>query len=157
MSQTLTRKYPATPEQVWELWTTPEGIEQWWSPDGFETDVRELDLRPGGVLIHAMTATAPEMVSFMEQSGMPLTNVARKTFTEVDEPARLAYTSLVDFVPGHEPYEHLTVVQIEREGDGVVVTMSIEPMHDEEWTQRMVAGRENELENLGRLLGANVA
>ncbi len=25
---------PAVPEKVWELWTTPEGIGQWWAPDG---------------------------------------------------------------------------------------------------------------------------
>jgi uncharacterized protein YndB with AHSA1/START domain len=153
MADTLQRTYHASAEQIWELWTTPAGIERWWSPDGFETEVRELDLKPGGALVHAMTATAPEMVSFMEQNGMPLTNVARKTFTEVSAPTRLAYTSRVDFVPGHEPYEHLTVVDIEPAGEGeVVVTMTVEPMHDDEWTQRMLAGRANELDNLGRVL-----
>lgn len=154
MTEILKQTYRATPEQIWTLWTTSEGIERWWSPDGFETEVRELDLRPGGALVHAMTATAPEMVAFMEQNGMPLTTVARKTFTEVREPARLAYTSLVDFVPGHEPYEHETVVEIGPDGDEVVVTMTVEPMHDEEWTQRMLAGRRNELENLARVLAA---
>ena len=31
--------------------------------------------------------------------------------------------------------------------------MTIEPMHDEEWTNRLVAGRENELDNLARASG----
>src|SRR4051794_12482776 len=30
----LERTYAASPETIWELWTTPEGIEQWWAPDG---------------------------------------------------------------------------------------------------------------------------
>jgi uncharacterized protein YndB with AHSA1/START domain len=152
MSETLQRTYRATPERIWSLWTTPAGIARWWSPDGFETEVRELELRPGGSLVHAMTAVAPEMVAFMNENGMPLTNVARKTFTEIEEPRRLAYTSHVDFVPGHEPYEQLTTVDIEPAGEEVVVTMTVEPMHDEEWTQRLLTGRANELDNLGRVL-----
>jgi uncharacterized protein YndB with AHSA1/START domain len=154
MTHTLSQTYRATPEQIWNLWTTPEGIEQWWSPDGFDTEVRELDLRPGGTLVHAMTATAPEMVAFMNENGLPLTSVARKTFTEVRGPTRLAYASHVDYVPDHEPYEQLTTVDIEPDGDTVVVTMTVEPMHDEEWTQRLLAGRANELENLGRVVEA---
>ena len=43
---TTERAYETTPETIWELWTTAAGIEQWWAPDGFRTEVRELDLRP---------------------------------------------------------------------------------------------------------------
>jgi uncharacterized protein YndB with AHSA1/START domain len=150
----LERTYDASAETVWELWTTPAGIEAWWSPDGFETDVRALDLRPGGELVHAMTGVAPEQVAFLSEHGLPLTTTATKTFTEVDPPRRLAYTSRVDFVPGHEPYEHLTVVELEPDGDRVHVTMTVGPMHDEEWTQRMLAGRANELDNLAAVLRA---
>src|SRR3954452_24690429 len=93
----LVRTYAAAPERIWELWTTAAGIERWWAPDGFTTEVRELDLRPGGTLVYAMTATAPEQVAFMQEAGMPLTTVSRKTFTEDTAPERLAYLSLVDF------------------------------------------------------------
>jgi uncharacterized protein YndB with AHSA1/START domain len=149
----LERRYEASPETIWDLWTTPAGIERWWAPDGFSTQVRELDLRPGGKLVYAMTATAPEQVAFMEGAGMPLTTVSRKTFTEVTPPHRLSYRSLIDFVPNHEPYEHLTVVDIEPDGGGTKVSMAMEPMHDEEWTGRLVAGRSNELDNLARVIG----
>jgi uncharacterized protein YndB with AHSA1/START domain len=148
----IERTYPTSPDTIWELWTTAEGIESWWSPDGFVTDVRELDLRPGGRLVHAMTATAPEQVEFMKSAGMPLTNVATKTFTEVSEPTRLAYTSLVDFVPDHEPYEHLTEIDITPTEDGTKVVVTIEPMHDDVWTERIVAGRTNELDNLANVV-----
>src|SRR4051794_26479754 len=106
----LERTYAAPPEKIWELWTTPAGIESWWAPDGFVTEVSELDLRPGGELVYAMTATAPAQVEFMESVGMPLTTVSRKRFTEVTPSSRLAYVSIIDFVPGHEPYEHLSMV-----------------------------------------------
>jgi hypothetical protein len=79
----------------------------------------------------------------------PVTNESVKTFTEVAPHLRLGYSSLVDYVPGMPPYEHLTTIDLTPEGDGTRVTMTMEPMHDEEWTQRLVAGRENELANLG--------
>lgn len=154
----LEREYDAPPERIWELWTTASGIERWWSPDGFSTDVRVLDLRPGGALVHAMTASEPGTVAFMQANGMPLTNVARKTFTEVDAPRRLGYTSLVDFVPGVEPYEHGTLVEIEPLGDARTrVVMTIEPLHDQEWTGRILSGRGNELDNLAKVVDADGA
>jgi uncharacterized protein YndB with AHSA1/START domain len=148
----IERQIAAPVQTVWELWTTPAGIEKWWAPDGFRTDVHTLELRPGGELVYAMTATAPEQIAFMEQAGMPTTTVSRKTFTEVDAPHRLAYQSLIDFVPGRPSYEHLTVVELSGAGEATAVTMTIEPMHDAEWTDRLVAGRTNELDNLQELV-----
>ena len=150
----LERTYPAPVEDVWELWTTKAGIESWWAPDGFTVEVSKLELEPGGELLYAMTATGPEQIEFMSAAGLPLTNEARKTFTEVIPDERLAYSSLVDFVPGVEPYEHLTVVSFQQVSGGVRTVMTIEPMHDDEWTQRLVAGRVNELDNLAKLLAA---
>ena len=34
------------------------------------------------------------------------------------------------------------------------MTMLMDPLHDEEWTERLVAGRANELESLERVLDA---
>jgi uncharacterized protein YndB with AHSA1/START domain len=144
----LERTYHGPAELIWELWTTAAGIEEWWAPDGFENRVSELQLRPGGQLVYTMTATAPEQVEFMKSAGMPLSTESRKTFTEVSPPTRVGYLSLVDFVPGLEPYEHLTVVDITPAGDRTQVVMTVDPMHDETWTQRILAGRSNELDNL---------
>src|SRR5256712_12433640 len=88
----------------------------------------------------------------MKGAGMPLTTEARKTFTEVLPPQRLAYRSRIDFVPGVDPYQELTVVDLTPSGDSVRVAMMMEPLHDEVWTQRLVMGRNNELDNLGRII-----
>lgn len=149
---TLDRTYAAAPADVWARWTTADGIESWWAPDGFAVEVRQLDLRPGGTLVYAMTATAPEQIEFMNNAGMPLTTVSRKTFTELDEPTRIAYKSLIDFVPGHEPYEHLTVVDLTLTPEGTRVTMAVEPLHDDVWTERLLAGRAMELDHLAAVL-----
>jgi uncharacterized protein YndB with AHSA1/START domain len=148
----IERNYPVTAEEIWKLWTTSEGIESWWAPDGFKVDVDKLDLRAGGELIYSMTAVGPEQVEFMKKAGMPLSTKSRKTFTEIQAPRRIAYYSLIDFVPGHEPYEQLTVVDLAPTNEGVHVVMTADPMHDDVWTQRLVAGRENELANLAKVI-----
>jgi hypothetical protein len=66
----------------------------------------------------------------------------------VAPPTRLAYLSLIDFVPDEEPYEHLTVVDLTPAGDRVDVVMTVDPMHDDNWTERLLAGRSNELDSL---------
>ncbi|HEY2327074.1 MAG TPA: SRPBCC domain-containing protein [Gaiellaceae bacterium] len=152
-SNRLERTYPATAERIWELWTTPAGIESWWSPDGFSVSVDVLELEPGGALVYTMTATGPEQIEFMQNAGLPLATVSRKTFTEVAAPTRLAYSSHVDFVPDHEPYEFMTTIEITPAGDGVQVTMDVGAMHDEVWTERLLAGRANELDNLAKVVG----
>src|SRR5436305_10066449 len=126
----LERTYDAPAGVIWELWTTAAGIEEWWAPDGFENQVSELELRPRGQLTYTMTATAPEQVEFMKNAGMPLSTESRKTFTEVSPSTRLAYLSLIDFVPDHEPYEHLTVVEITTAGDRTDGVMTDDPKHD---------------------------
>jgi uncharacterized protein YndB with AHSA1/START domain len=151
--KTIERTVAAQPQTVWDLWTTADGISQWWAPDGFRTDVGALDLRPGGELVYTMTAEAPEQVAFLEQNGLPLSTESRKVFTELEQPTRIAYRSVIDFVPDHEPYEHLTVVDLHPADGGTRVVMQVEELHDDVWTERLLAGRANELENLARLVG----
>src|SRR2546428_9258404 len=129
----IERTYHESANEVWEPWTSSDGMESWWAPDGFRVEVRKLDLRPGGELIYAMTATAPEQVEFMQRAGMPLTTESRKTFTELAPPKRIAYLSLADFIPGVKPYEFLTVVDLQP--DGVRAVMTADAMHADEGTQ----------------------
>jgi uncharacterized protein YndB with AHSA1/START domain len=105
----LQRTYPASARLVWELSTTAAGLEEWWGPDGFETRVNELDLRPGGQVRYTMTATGPEQVAFVRSLGMALSSEFRRTFT---------------------------------------VAMTLDPLHDETWTQEYRAHRGVELDNL---------
>ena len=41
----IERTYRATVEELWELWTTKEGLESWWGPAGFRTDVHAIEAR----------------------------------------------------------------------------------------------------------------
>ncbi|MEH1803616.1 MAG: SRPBCC domain-containing protein [Nostoc sp.] len=44
----ITRIFNAPRELVFQVWTDPKHVAQWWGPKGFTTRVTELDLRPGG-------------------------------------------------------------------------------------------------------------
>ena len=35
--------------RVFEAWTDPTHVAQWWGPDGFTNTIQEMDVRPGGV------------------------------------------------------------------------------------------------------------
>lgn len=51
---TLTRLIDAPRELVWQAWTDPKHITQWWGPEGFTTPYAEMDLRPGGAMVIQM-------------------------------------------------------------------------------------------------------
>jgi uncharacterized protein YndB with AHSA1/START domain len=154
---TLERTFQASLEDVWELWTTVDGIESWWGPEGFTVTVRKLDLRPGGELLYAMTATGPEQIEFMKQANMPVTTEASIAYTEVTAPVRLAYTHLADFIPGVEPYDVATVVELSPGPGTVRMVLTFDAMHSDEWTQRAVMGWDSELGKLARILSARAA
>jgi len=142
----------ASLEEVWELWTTREGIESWWGPEGFAVKVRKLDLRAGGELEYAMIAVAAPQIEFMKKAGMPLSTGCRMRYTEVIPQRRLRYLHRADFIPGVEPYDVEHTVELHPTGDGVRMVLTFEAMHDEEWTQRAAMGWDNELGKLAKVL-----
>jgi uncharacterized protein YndB with AHSA1/START domain len=45
---TFTRTFAATRAQIFEAWTKPEHVKQWWDPTGTPLSECLIDLRPGG-------------------------------------------------------------------------------------------------------------
>ncbi len=113
------RTFRARMEDIWDLWTSKEGLESWWGPEGFTTTVRKLDLLPGGGFEYAMTATGPDQIEALKAAGVALTTVAHGTYTEVTPRRLLAYKTLADFIPGVAPYEVAAVVEIHAGARGV--------------------------------------
>ena len=44
----LERTLNAPIDLVWEAWTKPEHIANWWGPNGFTNTISKMDIRPGG-------------------------------------------------------------------------------------------------------------
>jgi uncharacterized protein YndB with AHSA1/START domain len=77
------RTYDAPRQLVWDAWTDPDQMAQWWGPRGITTprDSIELDLRPGGRMAFDMVDDA---------TGARYHNGG--TILELDPPARLVWS-----------------------------------------------------------------
>jgi uncharacterized protein YndB with AHSA1/START domain len=150
----LERRYEAAVEDLWSLWTTKEGFESWWGPEGFRVEVRKLDLRVGGELVYDMIAAAPEQIEFMKKANMPTSHGTRATFVEIVAHQRLEISHLIDFIPGVRPYENRTRVEFFPEGSSVRMIINTEEHPDKEWTLRATQGWESQLTKLPGALAA---
>jgi len=44
----ISRLLDAPVDLVWEVWTNPEHIANWWGPNGFTNTISKMDMVPGG-------------------------------------------------------------------------------------------------------------
>ena len=44
----ISKTLDAPVELVWEVWTDPEHIANWWGPNGFTNTIQTMELKPGG-------------------------------------------------------------------------------------------------------------
>lgn len=151
------RTYPARLEDVWALWTTKDGFESWWGPQGFRADVHTLEAREGGLLQYDMVADTPEMVEAMKQMGQPPSHGVRSTFSEVRPYDRLVLTNVIDFLPGVAPYESRIQVDFQANGDRVRMVVTLDGMHNEEFTQMQLEGFTSQLTKLDSRFGVHAS
>ncbi|WP_141591811.1 SRPBCC domain-containing protein [Myxococcus sp. AB056] len=144
----IERTYRAGIEDIWALWTTKEGFESWWGPQGFRAAVHELDARVGGALRYDMIADSPEMIAAMKQMGQPTSHATRSRFTEVAPHSRLVLTNVIDFLPGVATYESKIAVDFLPSGDGVRMVVRLDAMHSEEFTKMQQEGFTSQLTKL---------
>jgi uncharacterized protein YndB with AHSA1/START domain len=77
------RTYRARVEELWVLWTTKDGFESWWGPEGFRAEVRTIDARLGGSLHYDMIAATPDAIAAITQMGRPISHEAHARFSEL--------------------------------------------------------------------------
>jgi uncharacterized protein YndB with AHSA1/START domain len=146
----IERTYRAKVTDLWELWTTKEGFESWWGPDGFRVEVHVLEARPGGALHYDMIADSPQMIAAMKQMGRPTSHETRAKFTEIRPHDRLAITSVIDFVPEMKPYESTIAAEFFPSGETVRMVVTLDPMHNEEFTKMLTEGFTSQLSKLDK-------
>lgn len=75
----LTRVYDAPVRLVWDAWTDPDQVAQWWGPRGFTITTHSKDLRPGGHWSYTMHG--PDGTDYEN----------RTLYFEVEDCAKLVY------------------------------------------------------------------
>lgn len=73
----------APAERVWQMWTEPAHLKQWYGPQGFTIPVAEMDVRVGGKRLIGMEMQGPDGTIQVWTTG---------EFTELLSNQRLAYT-----------------------------------------------------------------
>jgi uncharacterized protein YndB with AHSA1/START domain len=107
----LDRVLRAPRELVYQTWTDPAHLANWWGPRHFTNPVCEVDLRPGGALrIHMC---GPDGTVY------PMTG----HYWEIEEPRRLVFTSMAYDSTGTPALENLNTVTFEADGDSTRLQM----------------------------------
>jgi len=149
----IERTYRASLAELWALWTTKEGFESWWGPEGFRVEVSALEAHPGGALHYEMIADAPEQIDAMKRLGRPASHAVRARFSEIRPHQRLVITNLIDFLPEVEPYESTIAVDFFPSGASVRMVITLEPLHDEIFTRMSLMGFTSQLTKLDKRFG----
>lgn len=108
------RLFDAPRSLVWNVWTTPEHLAQWWGPKGWTLPVCQVDLRPGGVWLYCMRG--PDGTE----------SWGRATYREIVEPERLVYEDSFVDAEGNplEGMPELVVTVLFEEADGKTKVIS---------------------------------
>jgi uncharacterized protein YndB with AHSA1/START domain len=150
----IERTYRTPVKELWRLWTTKEGFESWWGGEDSRVEVHTIEAREGGALHYSMIAVTPADIATRSQMGLAPSNSVRARFTHFTPYQRLILTHVIDFVPGVTPYESTIAVDFLPAGDAVRMVTTIEPMHNEEFTQTSIRVFMSQLEMLeGRFRG----
>lgn len=109
----LERTVDLAPEQIWQAWTTPELLEQWFTPKPWRTTDVVVDLRPGGEF--TTTMRGPEGEEF----------TGTGCFLEVVPNEKLVWTSalVADYhpaAPSEDPstFYFTAIITLSPEGNG---------------------------------------
>jgi uncharacterized protein YndB with AHSA1/START domain len=105
----ITRLVDAPRERVFEAWTDPEQVVQWWGPRGFTTTTHKMDVKPGGVWRFVMHG--PDGRDYQNKI----------TYLEIVRPERLVYKHGGD--EDLEPVSFQTTVTFESQGKKTLITM----------------------------------
>lgn len=101
----ISRTINAPAALVWEVWTKPEHIANWWGPNGFTNTITKMDVQPGGewnLVMHG-----PDETDFKNKS----------VFREVVLHKKLVYEH---FAPNF-----IATVQFEDQGDKTHLTWNM--------------------------------
>lgn len=142
-SRIIERTFQASPQQVWAMWTTPEGFESWWAPEGFRIQMHTFEAGPNGNVNFDMIAEAPEVIDVLTKLGLPLHNLIQSRFAVFHPYEQLEFRMLMDFVPDVENYDNVIRVDLIPVQGGVRMVAAMSPTHSEEHTRMCV-------ETLGR-------
>jgi len=111
MEVNFTRVFDAPRQFVFEAWTDPRHVAQWWGPTGFTNPRCELDVRPGGAI--RIDMRGPDGTIY------PMSGV----YQEIVEPERIVFTSIALDEAGNPLFENLNTVTFAEHSGKTTITL----------------------------------
>jgi uncharacterized protein YndB with AHSA1/START domain len=140
----ISRTFAAPRQAVWDAWTKPEELKQWFMPAPFSVPNCELDVRPGGQI--KIDTQGPDGAI------MPLVG----EFKVVEEPSKLVMTNVPLDTEGNELFEVQHTVELSEDGDQTVLTVTAEVLSAradaKPFLDGMEAGLNQALDQMGELI-----
>lgn len=102
----ITQLLHAPVELVWEVWTTPGHIKNWWGPNGFTNTIHTMAFTEGGEWL--LTMHGPDGKNYPNKS----------VFTEIIPLKKIAYR--------HFNPNFIATIEFERQGNNTLSTWQME-------------------------------
>ena len=142
----------ASPETVWQAWTRPEMIREWWGPYGVSIPACDMDLRPGGRIYLVMDAG--EAMGPFKGTRWPMEG----TFSVVEPNSKLSYRTIAWTEGRKETTEIDQLTELTLTGENGRTQMNLHVTIEKTGpdagmaVQGMQAGFTQQLEKLGTFL-----
>jgi uncharacterized protein YndB with AHSA1/START domain len=122
----ITRTFDAPRKLVWEAWTDPKHLREWWGPHGFDAPHPSVDLRPGGKMNLDMRSP--------DGNTMPNASIVR----ESRPPEKLVFESSAFFdKDGIPAFEVINTVTLKEQAGRTTMTLKVDVVKA---TAAMIAG-----------------
>lgn len=121
----LSRQFDAPPSAVWNAWTDPVQLAQWWGPKEAKLEILKADIRVGGCFHYAMKWPGQTMYGL-------------SVYRELEAPSRLVWVnSFADeqgkvaraFFSKDFPLEVLNTVRLTEQGTKTLLSLRSAPIH----------------------------
>ena len=141
----LKRFFAAPRALVFDAWTKPEMVAEWWGPKGFVGVVQKWEAKNGGVIL-------------LHMNGHGMSHPMGGKFIEVYPPYRFHFTAAALDADGKPMFENWNSVFFEEVEGGTMVTLDVHVMTQTEvapqYLKGMTAGWTSSLEKLKALVEA---
>lgn len=146
----IERTFAASPERVFNAFTSPDELAKWWGPEGWETTTKEFEFRPGGRWHYGM-----KCVDEAQGEWFGTTSWGVSIYETINTPVSYSYTDYFSNEAG-ELDENMPLTKssnsFEAEGDGCrftsVTTCNTREEYDKLIGMGMIEGFDSSLNRL---------
>ncbi|WP_242693306.1 SRPBCC family protein [Sabulibacter ruber] len=153
----ITRTFDAPAAAIWQAWTNPDYLVQWWGPKGFTSPVCYVDLRVGGEYLFCMRSSEGQDYW------------SKGVYKEIQEPVRLVATDCFSDaqgntispadagLPGDWADELEVTLTLEEQNGKTLFTLQHKGLPNGEMREMTKAGWNESLDKLQEVLALEVS